>query len=326
LNPAPNTASHPASNPTSDPATNPASDPAATPTSDPASTPAPNPVRPARVAEPFRLDGVRALVTGASRGIGRAVALALADAGADLAVSARTERALQDTAAEVADRGRKAVVVPGDLTGAGTAAAVVDEAAGRLGGLDAVVHNAGLLPAGQDGTPLMVPLQHSRQEDWQTVVALNLNASADVCRHAHRHLAASDRASLVLMSSAAAVAGTPMMEAYAATKAAQVSLVRSLAVGWARDAVRVNALCPGWTRTGMTAFAYGTAAVSDWLMAHVPLGRWAEPDEVAWAAVYLTSPAAAYLTGQALLLDGGLSVPDGGLAGVPKPPSPFAGA
>lgn len=285
-----------------------------------------NTVRSATITAPFRLDGARALVTGASRGIGRAVALALADAGADLALSARTERALQDTAAAAADRGRKAVVVPGDLTETGTAGAVVDEAAGLLGGLDVVVHNAGALPTAEDGTPLMVPLHAARQEDWEAVVAVNLNASADVCRHSHRHLAASPRASLVLMSSAAAVAGTPMMEAYAATKAAQISLARSLAAGWARDAIRVNALCPGWTRTDMTAFAYATAPVSDWLMAHVPLGRWAEPEEVAWAAVYLCSPAAAYMTGQALLLDGGLSVPDGGLAGIPKPPSPFAGA
>ncbi|MGW2630654.1 SDR family NAD(P)-dependent oxidoreductase [Streptomyces chattanoogensis] len=276
--------------------------------------------------EAFRLEGARALVTGASRGIGRAVAVALAQAGADLALSARSATALTETAERVLKEGRAAVLVPGDLAGTGAADAVVDQAATALGGLDIVVHNAGILPSLPDGSPAMVPLQDSAQRDWDTVVSVNLNATAALCRRAHRYLAASPRAAVVLMSSLAGVAGTPRMEAYAASKAAQISLARSLAAGWARNGIRVNALCPGWTRTDMTSFAYATGPLSDWLMAHVPLGRWAEPHEVATAALFLAAPAASFVTGQALLLDGGASVPDGGLAGIPKPPSPFAGA
>ncbi|AJC61167.1 SDR family NAD(P)-dependent oxidoreductase [Streptomyces sp. 769] len=273
--------------------------------------------------DPFRLDGARALVTGASRGIGRATAVTLARAGADLALSARNQDALKETAALVEDEGRTAVLVPGDLAEPGTAEAVVDAAATALGGLDVVIHNAGVLPAQDDGTPTLVPLQDSAQVDWDHVLAVNLNATAALCRRAHRHLTASSRASLVLMSSLAGVAGTPRMEAYGASKAAQIALARSLAVGWAREGIRVNALCPGWTRTDMTSFAYSLEPLSEWLMAHVPLGRWAEPDEIARAALFLASPAASYLTGQALVLDGGVSVPDGGLAGISKPPSPF---
>ncbi|PNE40369.1 SDR family NAD(P)-dependent oxidoreductase [Streptomyces noursei] len=273
--------------------------------------------------DPFRLDGARALVTGASRGIGRATAVTLARAGADLALSARNQAALKETAALVEDEGRTAVLVPGDLAEPGTAEAVVDAAATALGGLDVVIHNAGVLPAQDDGTPTLVPLQDSAQVDWDHVLAVNLNATAALCRRAHRHLTASSRASLVLMSSLAGVAGTPRMEAYGASKAAQIALARSLAVGWAREGIRVNALCPGWTRTDMTSFAYSLEPLSEWLMAHVPLGRWAEPDEIARAALFLASPAASYLTGQALVLDGGVSVPDGGLAGISKPPSPF---
>lgn len=274
----------------------------------------------------FRLDGARALVTGASRGIGKAVAEALADAGCELAVTARTLPALEGTVRAVEDRGRKAVALSGDFGEPGVAADLVDGAAAALGGLDVVVHNAGTLPTAADGSPLLTPLQNSRQQDWDTVVTVNLNATAAVCRAAHPHLAESGRASLVLMSSVAGLVGTPMMEAYAATKAAQLSLARSLAVGWARQGVRVNALCPGWTRTDMTAFASGTGPLSDWLTSHVPLGRWATVDEVVGATLFLASPASSFVTGHALVVDGGLAVPDGGLAGHPKPPSPFAAA
>ncbi|WP_441248026.1 SDR family NAD(P)-dependent oxidoreductase [Kitasatospora sp. McL0602] len=274
----------------------------------------------------FRLDGSRALVTGASRGIGRAVALALAEAGADLVLSARTSEALKSTVEQVAEFGRTVIAVPGDLGEPGRAGQVVDQAAEALGGLDVVVHNAGVLPSQPDGSPILLPLQHLPQPDWESVISVNLNATAALCRHAHPYLAASRSPSLVLMSSVAGVIGTPMMESYAASKAAQISLARSLAAGWARQGIRVNALCPGWTRTDMTAFAHHNGPLSDWLLAHVPLGRWATPEEIAAAALFLASPASAYLTGQTLLVDGGVSVPDGGLAGIPKPPSPFAPA
>ncbi|GGU33193.1 SDR family NAD(P)-dependent oxidoreductase [Streptomyces violascens] len=272
----------------------------------------------------FRLDGARALVTGASRGIGRATALALADAGCDLALSARQVDALRDTVHMVEERGRKAVAIPADLTRPGAPGTVVDQSAAFLSGLDIVVHNAGTLPTADDGSPVVTPLQASEQAHWDHVIALNLNATAALCRAAHRYLADSERASLILMSSVAGLVGTPMMEAYAASKAAQISLARSLAVGWARQGIRVNALCPGWTRTDMTEFAATTGPLSDWLMAHVPLGRWAEPEEVAHAALFLAGPGSAFVTGHALVLDGGLAVADGGLAGIPKPPSPFA--
>ncbi|KMS72342.1 short-chain dehydrogenase [Streptomyces viridochromogenes] len=271
----------------------------------------------------FRLDGARALVTGASRGIGKAVAEGLADAGCDLAVTARTLPALDATLRAVEERGHKAVALDGDLTEPGAAADLVDRAAAALGGLDVVVHNAGTLPTAEDGSPLLAPLQHARQQDWETVVTVNLNATAALCRAAHPHLADSRRASLILMSSVAGLVGTPMMEAYAATKAAQLSLTRSLAVGWARQGIRVNALCPGWTRTDMTAFASETGPLSDWLTSHVPMGRWATADEVVGAALFLAAPASSFVTGHALVVDGGLAVPDGGLAGHPKPASPF---
>ncbi|MGW4732610.1 SDR family NAD(P)-dependent oxidoreductase [Streptomyces shenzhenensis] len=274
----------------------------------------------------FRLNGARALVTGASRGIGKAVAQGLADAGCDVALTARTMPALDVTVRAVQERGRKAVAIDGNLAEPGVAEGLIDRAASALGGLDVIVHNAGTLPMAQDGTTLMAPLQHTDQQDWETVVTVNLNATAALCRAAHPHLAKSGRASLILMASVAGLMGTPTLEAYAATKAAQISLARSLAVGWARQGIRVNALCPGWTLTDMTAFASESGPVSDWLTSHVPLGRWATAEEIVGAALFLASPASSYVTGHSLAVDGGLAVPDSGLAGHPKPPPPFSAA
>ncbi|MGW4814923.1 SDR family NAD(P)-dependent oxidoreductase [Kitasatospora cineracea] len=272
----------------------------------------------------FRLDGARALVTGASRGIGRACALALAEAGCDLVLSARTGAALREAAEEAEGHGVRAVALAADLAEPGAPGALVERAAAALGGIDVLLHNAGVLPTAADGSPVLVPFQHSTQQDWEHVIAVNLNATAEICRAAHPHLAASDRASLILMSSASGVMGTPLLDAYAATKAGQISLARSLGVGWAREGIRVNAVCPGWITTDMTSFASGTEPFSQWLMAHVPQGRWGTPEDVAGAVLFLASPASALVTAQALVLDGGLSTPDGGLGAIPKPPSPFA--
>ncbi|MFF0228357.1 SDR family NAD(P)-dependent oxidoreductase [Streptomyces sp. NPDC004629] len=271
----------------------------------------------------FRLEGARALVTGASRGIGKGIAETLADAGCDLAVTARTTSALDDTVRAVEGRRRKAVAIAGDLAEQGVAADLVDRAASALGGLDIVVHNAGVTPMDEDGAPVVAPLQDQRQEVWDAVIAVNLNATAALCRAAHPYLADSDRASLVLVSSAAGLIGFPTLESYGASKAAQISLARSLAVGWASQGIRVNALCPGWTRTDMTAFATEAEPLSDWLASHVPLGRWATVDEMVGAALFLSSPASSYVTGHALVVDGGVSVPDAGMAGRTLPPSPF---
>jgi NAD(P)-dependent dehydrogenase (short-subunit alcohol dehydrogenase family) len=274
--------------------------------------------------DPFRLDDARALVTGASRGIGASVARSLARAGADLALTARTVKGLESTGEAVAAQGRKAHLIPGDFAAPAAAEQVVDQAAEALGGLDIVVHCAGVLPVSGDGSAKVAPIDQTTAEEWGRVTSINLDATVSLCRAARPHLLDSTRASLVLMSSVAGLVAVPGMEAYGVTKAAQISLTRSLAVGWARDGVRVNAVSPGWVRTEMIEFATSSPALSDWLMAHVPSGEWISPDDVANGVLYLASPASARVTGHTLVIDGALSVPDGGLAGIPKPPSPFS--
>ncbi|MFD8396273.1 SDR family NAD(P)-dependent oxidoreductase [Streptomyces sp. NPDC059680] len=282
------------------------------------------------IMDQFRLDGTCALVTGASRGIGKAVAIALAEAGSDVAVSARTSGALDETVHEIEKVGRKAHRIAAELAHSGAAAKVVDHAASYFGGrLDILVHNAGIAPTQEDGTAMILPLQDLPMPQWEDVISVNVNASAAICRAAHRYLNNSDKASVVLMSSVLGLMGAPRLEAYGASKAAQISLARSLAVSWARDGrgqkgIRVNALCPGWTLTDMTKVASEVKPLSDWLINHVPNGRWASVDEVTGAAVFLASQASSYVTGHALVVDGGLGVPDSGLAGFPKPQSPLA--
>ncbi|MBD3004849.1 SDR family NAD(P)-dependent oxidoreductase [Streptomyces sp. 5-10] len=275
------------------------------------------------VGDPFRLDGARALVTGASRGIGAAIARALADAGADLALGARTEQALEATARHVLSTGHQAHAVPADFIDASAAGDSVNRAADALGGLDIVVHAAGILPTYADGTPKIAPLDQLSLGECNQVMTVNTNATMAVCQQARPHLASGRHPSLTLVSSVAGIIGVPGMDSCGVTKAAQLSLVRTLAVGWARQGIRVNALTPGWVKTDMTAFAVNATSLSDWLMAHVPQGCWLEPEDVAHSAVFLASRAAACITGHSLVIDGALSIADGGLAGIPKPDSPF---
>ncbi|QQC94094.1 SDR family oxidoreductase [Streptomyces alfalfae] len=269
---------------------------------------------------PFDLTGARVLVTGASRGIGRAIATAFAEAGAVVAVHARSAARLSATVDTIRAVGGQAEPTPGDLGVAGQAESVIATAAQHLGGLDVLVHNAGVLPLGEGDDPLFTSFEATTEGHWALVLQMNFGVSVALCRAVRPHLDASTRASVVLVSSAAGFMAMPSVEAYAAAKAAQLSLVRSLSAGWASAGIRVNGLCPGWTRTDMTAPISGNQRLSAALLTHVPLGRWAEPEEMGGAAVFLASPAASFITGHCLVADGGLTIPDGGLTALATSP------
>ncbi|WP_049568954.1 SDR family NAD(P)-dependent oxidoreductase [Nocardiopsis sp. SBT366] len=267
------------------------------------------------VMDTFRLDGARALVTGASQGIGRATALALAEAGAHVGLCARNERALEEVAREVTDLGGEAVVVAGDLSDPATAAHAVERTASALGGLDLLVHNAGGPLADQEGRMVLKPVTESSDEEWRQVMDLNLFAAVRLCRAAHPHLRRSPRASVVFMSSVAALVAVPGMESYGAVKSGLLSYTRSLAVAWAADGIRVNALCPGWVRTHLTSPLHEVDATAEAALTNVPMRRWGGVEDVTGPAVFLCSPAASFVTGQHL-------TPDGGLTAFPAMPQP----
>ena len=246
----------------------------------------------------FSLAGKKALVTGASRGIGQVIAVAFAQAGADVALVARSADGLAATAKEVRDLGRQAIEIPADLTGQETAAAVVTEAIDRLGHLDVVVNNAG-------GSSFMVPFLDLRLSGWEKVLRLNLDATMRICQAAGAHMTARGGGSVINIASVAGLAAAPFLAPYGAAKAAVVSLTKTLASEWGRTGVRVNALCPGWTATELNRVLWDSPDGGEATIASVPMGRWAKPEEMAGPAIFLASEASSFMTGQVLVIDGG---------------------
>ncbi len=246
------------------------------------------------------LAGKTALVTGASRGIGRAIAVAYAQAGADVALLARDQAKLEEVAEEVGGAGRRAIVVPCDVTDEQAVLEAVAMAINDLGRLDVVVNNAG-------GNNFASPFVGMRMSGFDKVLRLNLQSTAYVCQAAGPHLLDRKAGSVINVSSVAGLRGTPFMAHYGAAKAAVLSLTRTLAMEWAWAGVRVNALLPGWVETDLTEFARADDGMEKALIGDVPMQRWATVQEIAGPAVFLASDASAFMTGQQLVVDGGLT-------------------
>jgi NAD(P)-dependent dehydrogenase (short-subunit alcohol dehydrogenase family) len=249
----------------------------------------------------FDLTGKKAFVTGASRGIGRVIAAAFAEAGADVALVARSEDGLRETAGQVTGHGRTAVVIPADVTREEAVSAAVQEAIAALGHLDIVVNNAG-------GSDFMATFLDTRLDGWHKIMRLNLDSAVYVCHAAGPHLVERGTGSVINVASVGGLGGAPLLSHYGAAKAAVVSLTKSLAVEWAARGVRANALCPGWTATDLNRNLWGNEDASRATIAAVPMGRWGRVEEMAGPAVFLASEASSYMTGQVLIVDGGQTV------------------
>ncbi|HXS65949.1 MAG TPA: SDR family NAD(P)-dependent oxidoreductase [Streptosporangiaceae bacterium] len=249
----------------------------------------------------FDLTGKTAFVTGASRGIGRAMAVALAQAGADLALVARTAEGLADTADDVTAIGRKAVVIPADVTDQVAITDAVTTAIDQLGRVDVVINNAG-------GSNFMVPFRDLRLSGWDKLMKLNLSSAVYVCQAFAPHLLDRGSGSVINVASVAGVSSAPLISPYGAAKAALISLTKTLAVEWAGNGVRVNALCPGWTATDLNRNLWDDPVSGPATVATVPMKRWATAQEMAGPAVFLASDASSYLTGQSIVVDGGQTI------------------
>ncbi|NUR88880.1 MAG: SDR family oxidoreductase [Nonomuraea sp.] len=245
----------------------------------------------------FALTDRKALVTGASKGIGRAIALAYAEAGADVALVSRSADALGEVAREIEGMGRKAVVIPADLTDREAATGAVAGAIEGLGHLDVVVNNAG-------GSNFMVEFKDLRLSGWDKLMRLNLDSAVSVCHAVAPHLLGRGSGSVINVASVAAL-GAPFLAPYAAATAGLVALTKTLAVEWGAAGVRVNALCPGWTATDLNRNLWEDEAAGAATVSGVPMRRWGSAEEMAQPAVFLAGDASAYMTGQVLFIDGG---------------------
>ena len=240
--------------------------------------------------------GAKVLVTGGSRGIGRAVVLAFARAGADVAFSYRHDsQAARSTALEVGTLGRRAYSRASDAADPKEAVRFVQEAAEELGGLDVVVPNAGIAPeTGFEG------VGSERWSELLSTLLVGPYATVDAARPYLRRA----RGSVVLVGSIAGLQAYPEELPYATAKAGLLSLARSLALAYAPE-VRVNAVAPGWVRSDMTRTLYDAPRSRVAIERGTPLGRWGEPDDVAAAVLFLASEGARFITGETLVVDGG---------------------
>jgi len=244
----------------------------------------------------WRLDGRNALVTGASRGIGRAIAEELAGLGARVIVVARTQA---DVDATVAALGGGTTGIAGDVTSATDRARIVAHVRER-GQLHVIVHNA--------GGNLRKPLVDYDDATIARLIELNLTAPVLLSRDLHPQLRAAGDASVVHVGSVAGFTALPTGIAYGVAKAGLAQAARVLALEWARDGIRVNTVAPWYTRTPLAEPVLARPEALAAIIARTPLGRIAEPHEVAAAVVFLALPAASYITGQCLAVDGGMSI------------------
>lgn len=246
------------------------------------------------------LTGQVALVTGASRGIGAAIAVAMAHAGADIALLARDEGLLEQVADQVRSLGRRALVLPCDVTDPAGVTSSVARMVQELGAPTILVNNAG-------GNSFSMPLAAMRFSGWEKTQRLNVDSTVHVSQAVLPHMLQAGRGSIINVSSVVALNGAPLMSHYAAAKAAVVSLTKSMALECASAGLRVNALLPGWIRTDLTEFLRGDEHTEKSVLQRVPMQRWGTPEEIAAVAVFLASDAASFITGQAIVADGGLS-------------------
>lgn len=248
--------------------------------------------------ERFSLEGKIAVVTGASRGIGRAIAIGFAEAGADVVVAARNEADLETLVKEIEALGRKSVAVPTDVTDRAAIQNLFDRTISEFRRLDILVNNAG-------GSRFTAPIVALRPDGWEKVIKLNLDSVFHATQIGAQAMLASGGGSIIQMSSVAGVEGAPTLSFYSAAKGGVRLMSQAVAKELAQSGVRVNCIAPGWIATDLNAALRTDGTMQSLIESTVPMGRFGEVDEIVGAAIFLASDASSYVTGATLVVDGG---------------------
>jgi len=246
--------------------------------------------------ETFRLEGATALVTGSATGIGRAAAVALAEAGADVAVLGHAHDPVV-TCREVEALGRRTLSFQGDLNRAAFRNGVVDEILQAWSHLDILVNCA--------GTIARAPAADISEEGWDQVIELNLTTLFRLCQRAGRVMIEQKRGKIINVASLLSFSGGVGVPSYAASKGGVAQVTKALANEWAKHGVNVNAIAPGYMLTDLTRVLYEDPVRSPQISERIPAGRWGSPDDLKGAVVFLASRASDYIHGHVLVVDGG---------------------
>ena len=245
----------------------------------------------------FSLAGKRALITGSSRGIGFALAGALAGAGADVILNARDTEALGKAAASLADSGARVGAVAFDVANSESVDEAVEHIETEIGPIDILINNAGMQHR--------APLEEFPEDRFERIMAVNVNSVFLVGKAVAKRMIPRGAGKIINIASLMTTVARPTISPYAASKAAVANLTRGMAAEWARHGLNINAIAPGYFETELNTALYQDAEFVKWLRARTPMGRWGDLAELGGAAIFLSSDAARFVNGHILYVDGG---------------------
>lgn len=249
------------------------------------------------ILEKFKLDGKIALVTGASGGLGQAIAVALAEAGADVAVHSHHENGADETCSLIEKTGKKSLGVFGEMSDKSVPQKLVDEVTNEFGRIDILINNA--------GTIRRTPAVDFSEEDWTTVLEVNLSSVFRLSQAAAKKMIEQGAGKIVNIASLLSFQGGITVPAYTASKSGVAGLTKAFANEWAKFNINVNAIAPGYMETNNTTALRADETRNRQILERIPAGRWGEADDLSGAAVFLSSAASDYLQGHILVVDGG---------------------